>query len=516
MLETKLIKEINKHLGIQCPPLHRNIEERTVTCKSGAGIYFSKSANQQGCEQEYCHEVWHWIHKDYAQYDDATYPKHADNSYKFGINLDWDFREGRAVAKSRELFALFNIPSNIENYPDYVEAEKFYNKNKELNMIKVNTIDKIAKVGLSQMDGKYDIGEHADPQAILLRSTKIHDMQFGKSLLAIARAGAGVNNIPIDKCTEQGIVVFNTPGANALAVAELIIAGLLLSSRKVVDGIAWAQTLKGDDVAAQVEKGKSAFVGPEIAGKKLGVIGLGAIGVLVANMATKLGMEVIGFDPNISVDSAQKLSHKVTRIASINEIYTACDYISLNVPANEKTKGMINNDVLASLKKGVRLLNFSRAELVDNKAILKATEDGTVSCYVTDFPTEPMLRNKNIIPIPHLGASTPESEDNCARMAVKQVMDYIEFGSIVNSVNLPACSLGKPAATRVCVIHKNDPDTVAQISKIFAEAKTNIDASSTKSRDAIAYTVIDAAEISDDIVKKVQGVSGVVSVRLIV
>lgn len=382
-------------------------------------------------------------------------------------------------------------------------------------MIKVKTIDKIAKVGLCQMGSQYDIGDHVDPQAILLRSTAIHDIEFKSSLRAIARAGAGVNNIPIDKCTAKGIVVFNTPGANALAVAELVLAGLLLSSRKVVDGINWAQTLAGADVAAQVEKGKAAFVGPEISGKKLGVIGLGAIGVLVANMAIKLGMEVVGFDPYISVDAAWRLSRHITKATNANEIYKTCDYISLHVPASDKTNGMINDAVLKTVKKGLRLLNFSRAELVDNKAILKATEDGTVSCYVTDFPTEPMLRNKNIIPIPHLGASTPESEDNCARMAVKQIMDYMEFGSIVNSVNFPVCQLAKPSAMRVCVIHKNVPSMVAQISAIFAAMKINIDELINKSRDDIAYTVIDICDAPESIVKKIQDIGEVISARLI-
>lgn len=382
-------------------------------------------------------------------------------------------------------------------------------------MIKVKTIDKIAKVGISQMGDNYNIGDHTDPQAILLRSTAIHGMEFGNSLLAIARAGAGVNNIPIANCTAKGIVVFNTPGANALAVAELVLAGLLLSSRKIVDGINWAQTLKGQDVAEQVEKGKSAFGGPEISGKRLGVIGLGAIGVLVANMATKLGMEVIGYDHNISLDAAWNLSHRVIKAANINEIYKTCDYISLHIPANDKTKGMINETVLKSVKKGLRLINFSRAEIVDTKAILKATEDGTVSCYVTDFPTEPMLHNKNIIPIPHLGASTPESEDNCARMAVKQIMDYLEFGSIVNSVNFPTCALAKPSAVRVCVIHKNASDMVAKISAVFAELKINIDELVNKSRDDIAYTVIDVGSASDSLIKKIHGISDIVSVRLI-
>lgn len=384
-------------------------------------------------------------------------------------------------------------------------------------MIKIKTIDKIAQIGLKQMDEKkYAVAaEQNDPQAILLRSTAIHDMEFPPSLVAIARAGAGVNNIPIDKCTQKGIVVFNTPGANALAVAELVIAGMLLASRKIVDGINWAQSLNGDDVAKQVEKGKSAFVGPEISGKTLGIIGLGAIGVLVANMAQSLGMHVIGYDPFISVESAWKLSPKIVMATNVNDIYKNSDYITLHVPVNDKTKNMINDDVLGMVKKGVRLLNFSRAELIETKAILKATLDGTVACYVTDFPDGNMLNQKNIIPIPHLGASTPESEDNCACMAVKQLVDYIEYGIIRNSVNFPSCQLSKPVAKRVAIIHKNVPSTIAQITAVFGDQGINIDEVVNKSRDDIAYTVVDVKEVNGNITKKLQGIKDVISVRVI-
>lgn len=384
-------------------------------------------------------------------------------------------------------------------------------------MIQVKTIDKIAQIGLCQMDtSKYNISsEQAAPQAILLRSTSMHEMELPESLLAVARAGAGTNNIPIDKCTQKGIVVFNTPGANAMAVTELVMAALLLTSRRIIDGVNWAQSLSGDDVAKQVEKGKSAFAGPEIGGKTLGVIGLGAIGKLVANMASSLGMNVIGHDPSLTVESALKLPQKMTLASSVNELYKNCDYITLHVPLNDSTNNMINDAVLAIVKKGVRLLNFSRAELVDPQAIIKAAENGTVSCYVTDFPTEHILNKKNIIPIPHLGASTPESEDNCACMAVKQVMDYLETGSIVNSVNFPVCPLSKPSDKRVAILHQNVPNILAQITAVFEQAGVNMDEMVSKNRNDIAYTVIDTKQVPETIVTKLKGLSEVISVRII-
>jgi D-3-phosphoglycerate dehydrogenase len=387
----------------------------------------------------------------------------------------------------------------------------------EHNMTKIKTIDKIAKCGLVHADpAKYNISnDHTDPAAILLRSTQIHDMEIPSSLLAIARAGAGTNNIPIPKMTEKGIVVFNTPGANAMGVAELVIMGLLMSSRKVVDGIAWAQGLSGDDVAAQVEKGKSQFAGPEIHGKTLGVVGLGAIGALVANMAVDMGMNVIGYDPFLSVEGAWKLSRKVKHTASLNDIYKECDYISLHVPANDKTKGMINDAVLATTKKGMRLLNFSRAELVDNKSIVKATEDGTVACYVTDFPVQALLNKKGIIPIPHLGASTPESEDNCACMAVKQIINYIEHGSIINSVNFPHCPLSRPSDKRVCIVHNNVPHTISQIAAVFGNLDVNIEETTNKSSGNVAYTVMDVKHVPVGLADKIREISDVISVRVI-
>ena len=384
-------------------------------------------------------------------------------------------------------------------------------------MTKILTLNKIAAIGLNQLDkAVYDIADnHENPEAILLRSASMHDMELPATLKAVGRAGAGVNNIPIDKCTEKGIVVFNTPGANANAVKELAICGLLLSSRKVVDGINWAQTLSGDDVGKQVEKGKAAFVGPEISGKKLGIIGLGAIGVLLANSAAGLGMEVAGFDPYISVDAAWGLSARVKKAASLKEIYETCDYISIHVPLNSETKGMFNSEVFEQTKKGVRILNFARAELVDQAALLKALEDGTVSCYVTDFLTEGVLRHKNIIPIPHLGASTPESEDNCAQMAVYEIKEYLEKGNIINSVNFPACVLDRAAGERVCIIHENIPNMLGQISSLFAGENINIVDMISKSRGNVAYTVVDVEASANSVAEKIKGIKEIISVRVI-
>ena len=306
-------------------------------------------------------------------------------------------------------------------------------------MFKIKTYNKISKSGLEVFDDKYTIGDEVEnADGAIVRSAALHDEVFPESLQAIARAGAGTNNIPIEKCSEQGIVVFNTPGANANAVKELVIAGLLLSSRRVVSGIEWAKTLKGegDAVGKLVEKGKGAFAGPEIKGKKLGVIGLGAIGVMVANAANHLGMTVLGYDPYLSVKSAWNLNHNAVHINDINEIFANCDYITIHVPLTDTTKNLINSDTLAKCKEGVRILNFSRAALVNDADLKAALESGKVATYVTDFPTDEVLGVDGVIAIPHLGASTPESEDNCASMAAKELMDYIENGNIVNSVNL--------------------------------------------------------------------------------
>ena len=313
-------------------------------------------------------------------------------------------------------------------------------------------MNKIAKIGLDRFSDNYEVGENvADPEGILVRSASLHEMDMPESLLAIARAGAGTNNIPTDKCSEQGIVVFNTPGANANAVKELVLAGLFLASRKVVSAIDWAKGLKGNgaEVGKMVEKGKAQFAGPEIKGKKLGVIGLGAIGVLVANSANSLGMDVYGYDPFLSIDAAWGLSRSTTHANSLKEIFEQCDYITLHVPLNGETKGMINAEAIAQMKDGVRILNFSRAELVDSAAIVDAVTSGKVASYVVDFPTDEVLGVDGIVAIPHLGASTPESEDNCAVMAADELRSYLKYGSIRNSVNYPNLECGHIEDNRI-------------------------------------------------------------------
>ncbi|HOA79777.1 MAG TPA: 3-phosphoglycerate dehydrogenase family protein, partial [Defluviitaleaceae bacterium] len=345
-------------------------------------------------------------------------------------------------------------------------------------MYKIKTLNKISEEGLKYFDSnKYEISDDClNPDGIIVRSAKMHDMEFPPSLKAIARAGAGVNNIPVDLCSEKGIVVFNTHGANANGVKELVLTGLLLSSRKVVDGINWAKTLKGkgSEVAKLVEKGKSQFAGPELKGKKLGIIGLGAIGVLVANTAKSLGMEVYGYDPYISIDAAWGLSRAVHRAVSMEEIISDSDYITIHVPLLEETKNMINKEKFSLMKKGVRLLNFSRGELVNNADLLEAIKEGIVASYVTDFPTDELLDVENVIAIPHLGASTPESEDNCAVMAVQQIMDYLENGNIKNSVNFPDCEMTRTTNYRTVVAHKNIPGMVGKITTTIANDGVNI------------------------------------------
>lgn len=386
-------------------------------------------------------------------------------------------------------------------------------------MFNIKTLNKISKVGLSQFDDtKYTYADDIEnPDAIMVRSASMHDMQLPTSVKAIARAGAGTNNIPCDKCAEQGIVVFNTPGANANAVKELVIAGLLMSSRKVIPGIEWAKTLKGegDQVGKLVEKGKSAFAGPEIMGKTLGVIGLGAIGVLVANAAEKLGMTVYGYDPYLSVNAAWNLSRNVKHSTSLDEIFANCDYITIHVPLNDDTKNTVNAETIAKMKDGVRILNFARGGLVDSDAIIKALEEGKVASYVVDFPDEKVLDVDGVIAIPHLGASTPESEENCAYMAANELIAYLEKGSIINSVNMPNVDLGDVNGARVCVIHKNVTNMIAQISGCFSSAGLNIDQLVNNSRGDYAYTVIDLPEVNDDVVNAVEAIDAVISVRVI-
>ncbi len=386
-------------------------------------------------------------------------------------------------------------------------------------MYKIKTYNKISKSGLEVFDDKYTIGEEVEnADGAIVRSAALHDTEFPESLKAIARAGAGTNNIPIDRCSEQGIVVFNTPGANANAVKELVIAGLLISSRRVISGIEWAKTLKGggDEVGKAVEKGKSAFTGPEIKGKSIGVIGLGAIGVMVANAANALGMTVYGYDPYLSVKSAWNLTHNAVHIFDINEIFEKCDYITIHVPLTADTKNLVNAASIAKMKDGVRILNFARGGLVNNDDVKAALESGKVAAYVTDFPSDDILGVDGVIAIPHLGASTPESEDNCASMAARELMDYIENGNIVNSVNLPEITMPRSGENRVCVIHKNIPNMLTAITGIFAEDNINIENLLNKSRGDYAYTMLDISKAdAEKVTEHISAIDGVIRVRVI-
>ena len=385
-------------------------------------------------------------------------------------------------------------------------------------MYDILTLNKISKTGLERFTDEYQYGDAVEnPQGIMVRSASMHEMEMPQSLLAIARAGAGVNNIPVDQCTEKGIVVFNTPGANA--VKELVLAGLLISSRKVTQGMAWAQGLKGqgDAVGKAVEKGKSAFVGPEIKGKKLGVIGLGAIGILVANAARSLGMEVHGYDPYISVDSAWGLSRAVKHSLTLDDIFETCDYITVHVPQTPDTKNMINKDSIAKMKDGVRILNFARGGLVNSADVVAAIEAGKIAAYVTDFPSDDLLGIDGIIAIPHLGASTPESEDNCARMAADELMAYLSDGNIINSVNFPALSSPRAAGcSRVCVFHKNIPSMLSQVTKLLSDKGVNIENMQSKSRKDVAYTVLDCAgQVGQDALESLVDSEGIIRIRVI-
>ncbi len=386
-------------------------------------------------------------------------------------------------------------------------------------MYKIKTYNKISKVGLTAFDDKYTVGDEVEnADGAIVRSAALHDTQFPDSLKAIARAGAGTNNIPVDRCSENGIVVFNTPGANANAVKELVIAGMLISSRRVIPAIEWAKTLKGqgDEVGKLVEKGKGAFTGPELKGKTLGVIGLGAIGVLVANAANHLGMTVYGYDPYLSVNSAWNLTHNAVHIYDINEIFKQCDYITVHVPLVDSTKNMINKDTINLMKNGVRILNFARAGLVNSADIKAALESGKVAAYVTDFPTDEVLDVDGVIAIPHLGASTPESEDNCAAMAAKELIDYIENGNITNSVNLPEIVMPRSSEKRICVIHKNIPNMLTSITGIVAANNVNIENMLNKSRGDFAYTMLDVSGIDEnEVTEKIKAVEGIIRVRII-
>lgn len=385
-------------------------------------------------------------------------------------------------------------------------------------MFKILTLNKISKVGLGQLSDNYTVSDNeANPDGILLRSFKMHDMELPESLKAVARCGAGVNNIPLDKCAEKGIVVFNTPGANANAVKELVLTGLLLSSRKIMASYAWAQSLQGtEDIAKQVEKGKSNFAGPEIKGKTLGIVGLGAIGVLVANAAVALGMNVIGYDPYFSIKNALALDNAVKFTSNLDDIYAVADYITVHVPATPETKNMINADSLAKCKDGVRLLNFARNELVNVADVKAALESGKVSCYICDFPNEETVGVDGIITLPHLGASTPEAEDNCATMAAKEMMAYLEDGNIVNSVNYPNCSAPRIAGkARVCVLHKNTPNILAQITAFFGDKGINIEHMTNNAKGDYAYTILDVDNADDSVVASAKAVDGIIAVRVL-
>ena len=384
-------------------------------------------------------------------------------------------------------------------------------------MFEVLTLNKIAKCGIDRLDKNlFNVTDDcANPDAIILRSFSMHDMELPANLKAVARAGAGVNNIPIDKCSEKGIVVFNTPGANANAVAEMTIAGLLLSSRKIVDGIAWANGLKGqEDVGKSVEKGKSAFAGPEIKGKKLGVIGLGAIGAMVANLAVALGMDVEGYDPYISVDAAWRLSRHIKKSSDLKMMVSRCDYITIHMPLTDSTKNIINDEMFDCMGEGTRLLNFARGGLVDNAALKRAIESGKVACYVTDFPCEETLGMNNVINIPHLGASTPESEDNCAVMAADQMADFIKYGNIKNSVNFPNCELPLDSKYRITIAHKNVPNMLSSFSGIFADENINIVNMLNQSKNNYAYTMVDVDEVPDDLAERIGALEDVCKVRV--
>ena len=380
----------------------------------------------------------------------------------------------------------------------------------------IQLLNKIAAVGINELGGGYNVGEDVtNPDGIMVRSAVMHEMEFNPELKAIARAGAGVNNIPIDRCSAEGIVVFNTPGANANGVKELAICALLLAARDVVGGIDWAKTLT-TDVAKQVEKGKSKFGGTEIKGKTLGVIGLGAIGGLIANAAVHLGMKVIGCDPFLSVEGAWNLDNQVCRAATYDEIYEKADYITLHVPATKDTKNMICTENIAKMKDGVKIINLSRADLVNAAELKAAIEAGKVSTYVTDFPTEEVINVPHVVAIPHLGASTEESEDNCAVMAARELDDYLQNGNIKNSVNFPMVIMPRSGAARICVLHANVPAVISSITAALSAEGINIENMTNKSKGDNAYTVVDVATApSEAAVAAINAVEGVVRVRVI-
>ncbi len=389
-------------------------------------------------------------------------------------------------------------------------------------MYNLLTLNKIAKIGLDTIPAdEFTISDSCEnPDGILLRSFQLKNQALPESLLAVARAGAGVNNIQIADCTDKGIPVFNTPGANANAVKELVLAALFMSSRNVKSAFEWVETIKdkGDEIEDLVEKGKSQFVGPEVFGKKLGVIGLGAIGVLVANAATHLGLTVYGYDPYISVENAWNLSRSVQHVTDINELYANCDYITVHIPLNDATKGTINEAALAEMKDGVRIINIARGGIVDDDAMIAALESGKVACYFTDFPNGKILGKKNVVALPHLGASTPESEDNCAVMASRELVSYLKFGSVNNAVNFPNVDLPRLHTGRIALFNSNVPNMLSSITSTVGEFGYNIENLINKSKKGgtVAYTVIDLDKVpSDELVNKLTAMDGIIRVRVI-
>ena len=386
-------------------------------------------------------------------------------------------------------------------------------------MYKIRTLNKIAPVGLNIFDhGKYEVGSCIEqPDAILVRSANMLEMELPESLKAIARAGAGVNNIPVDLCSQKGIVVFNTPGANANAVKELAVASLLLTSRNIIGGVNWVRELPLDaELAKEIENGKKAFTGPELYGKRLGVFGLGAIGAMVANIATQLGMEVYGFDPYLTVEGAWMLNQGIRRAADKKIIYENCDYITLHMPSTQETRGFINAGAFSQMKDGVRIINLSRGDLVNNTEMALALASGKVACYLTDFPTDEIMRMKNVIAVPHLGASTPESEDNCAVMAANELVDFLENGNIRNSVNFPDVLNPKGGDESVCVIHHNVPNILAQISAALSAQGLNIENLSSRSKKDMAYSVFEIiGKCPDSVVDQLKRVDGIIRVNVI-
>ena len=387
-------------------------------------------------------------------------------------------------------------------------------------MFHIKTMNKIAQVGLNQFPADYQVGDSVEgEEGILVRSAKLHDYPFPDTLWGIARAGAGTNNIPVAECAQKGIVVFNTPGANANGVKELVLAALLMASRDLVGGVEWvkAQAATPDtDVAAAVEKGKSAFVGPELYRKTLGVIGLGAIGALVANAALSLGMEVYGYDPFLSVDTALRLDRHVHVVKDVAELYRVSDYVTIHVPYTPDTRHTINADTIAQMKDGVRIVNLARGELVDDEAMMAALESGKVARYVTDFPNNTITLAPNVVPIPHLGASTPESEDNCAIMAAQQLRDFLENGNIKNSVNFPNVEMERSGVQRLCIIHRNIPAMLANITAQLSGDGVNVENMTNKSRGDFAYTLVDVgSQVEESVIDDIRAIDGIIRVRVI-